>query len=99
MCVRCAVCGVRIGCVSVGCVSGCVLGSRLAVVFDPGDGSFAEETVLVVHQMLVDAGSAEGTQSSVYRMSICGCDAFVGTRTHLQDLCEQGLKMAEMEWA
>lgn len=36
-----------------------VLGvGRLAVVFHPGDGGFAEETVLVVHQMLVDAGFA-----------------------------------------
>ncbi len=34
-------------------------GGRLAVVFDPGDGGFAEETVLVVHQMLVDTGSAD----------------------------------------
>lgn len=38
----------------------CVLGGGgLAVVFDPGDGGFAEETVLVVHQVLVDTGSAE----------------------------------------
>lgn len=38
----------------------CVLGGgRLAVVFDPSDGGFAEETVLVVHQMLVDTGSIQ----------------------------------------
>lgn len=34
-------------------------GGRLAIVFHPGDGGFAEETVLVVHQMLVDTGSIE----------------------------------------
>lgn len=33
-------------------------GGWLAVVFDPGDCGFAEETVLVVHQMLVDTGFA-----------------------------------------
>lgn len=31
---------------------------RLVVVLDPCDGGFAEETVLVVHQMLIDAGFA-----------------------------------------
>lgn len=35
-----------------------VLGGGFAVVFHTGDGGFAEETVLVVHQMLVDAGFA-----------------------------------------
>lgn len=45
-------------------VSACALRrGRLAVVLDPGDGGFAEETVLVVHQVLVDAGSAETTQT------------------------------------
>lgn len=45
-------------------MSACALaGGRLAVVLDPGDGGFAEETVLVVHQVLVDAGSAETTQT------------------------------------
>lgn len=44
----------------------CVLSSssmlgaqRLVVVLDPCDGGFAEETVLVVHQMLIDAGSKQ----------------------------------------
>lgn len=42
------------------CVCVCVLGAaRLAVVLHPGDGGLAEEAVLVVHQMLVDAGSAD----------------------------------------
>lgn len=43
------------------CVCACVLGGgRLAVVLHPGDGGFAEETVLVVHQVLVDTGSTRG---------------------------------------
>lgn len=37
----------------------CVLAaSRLAVVLHAGDGGLAEEAVLVVHQVLVDTGSA-----------------------------------------
>lgn len=44
----------------------------LAVVLDPGDGGFAEETVLVVHQMLVDAGSAETTQREHQVTSLLG---------------------------
>lgn len=35
-----------------------MLGGGFAVVFHSSDGGFAEETVLVVHQMLVDAGFA-----------------------------------------
>ena len=55
-----------------GCVclwgSVCVLGGRrLAVVLHPGDGGFAEETVLVVHQVLVDTGSVREEQRDKQR--------------------------------
>ena len=56
-------------CVVVGlCGSVCVLGGgRLAVVLHPGDGGFAEETVLVVHQVLVDTGSVREEQRDKQR--------------------------------
>jgi len=56
-------------------VSGvCVLGGGgLAVVLDPGDGGFAEETVLVVHQVLVDTGSEEKTESQKQDVCVCVC--------------------------
>lgn len=47
-------------CVLSECGSSCsLLGARrFAVVLNPSYGGFAEETVLVVHQMLIDAGFA-----------------------------------------
>ncbi len=50
-------------------VCACVLGGgRLAVVFHPGDGGFAEETVFVVHQVLVDAGSARQNEKTLFKL-------------------------------
>lgn len=46
-------------------------GGRLAVVLDSGDGGLAEEAVLVVHQVLVDAGSAEETGSYADHVIVC----------------------------
>lgn len=77
----------------------------LGEVVHPCDGGLTEEAVLVVHQVLVDAGSgteeerasapthtaqarARGWQSSWWRSDMGA--------THLHDLWEQGLKMAEM---
>ena len=44
--------------------------SRLAVVIHPSDGGLAEEAVLVVHQVLVDAGPGYTRDTSAIKTEL-----------------------------
>lgn len=70
----------------------------LGEVVHARDGGLAEEAVLVVHQVLVDAGSGTGEKCE-HPLPLSGAGSWGhghAGATHLHDLWEQGLKMAEM---